>query len=320
MNRMHPFFAAAVLVAVAVCAPVHAASNRTFVASYGNDANAATNCALGAPCRTFAGALAATNAGGEILALDSAGYGPVTIDRSVSITGPDGVYAGITATSGNGVTIATAGIYVVLKGLTINGVGGSNGILMTNGNSLRVENCTVSGFGSPNSVAGINISAAATVFISNTVVSNGNAGIVLDGGAWADISGVKTINNGYGILLAGPSNATTIAVASNSVFSGNAAFGVGVLGQGASEWGFGACTGCTRKMTVINSEASYNIYGMYVQGTGASITVSNSAATNNGSYGFIQAGGAFRSAQNNVLSDNNVAPTHGIITTGGITY
>jgi hypothetical protein len=96
MNLKRLTVVAAVLAAFAVSLPAHAASNRTFVASYGLDANAATNCALGAPCRTFAGALAATNPGGEILALDSAGYGPVTIDRSVSITGPDGVYAGIT--------------------------------------------------------------------------------------------------------------------------------------------------------------------------------------------------------------------------------
>lgn len=158
-----------------------AATNRSFVASNGSDANAAVNCPLAAPCRSFAAALPITNAGGEIVALDSAGYGPVIVDRSISITGPDGVYAGITVSSGNGVTIATAGVNVTLRGLRINGVGGANGILMTDGASLRVENCSISGFGT-SATAGINVRAAAKVFISDTVVSQNNVGIVLDGG------------------------------------------------------------------------------------------------------------------------------------------
>ena len=42
-------------------------------------------CGLTAPCRTFAYALTQTAVSGEIIVLSSAGYGPVTIGKAVSI-------------------------------------------------------------------------------------------------------------------------------------------------------------------------------------------------------------------------------------------
>ncbi len=81
--------------------------------------------------------------------LDSAGYGAVTIAQSVSIIAPPGVYAGITASSGDGVTVNGAGIVVVLQGLTINGLGtGSNGINFSAGDELHVINGSISNFAS----------------------------------------------------------------------------------------------------------------------------------------------------------------------------
>src|SRR5262245_17075337 len=89
-----PFIIAAVLLAVA--GQAHAQANRTFVSGSGNDANP---CSLPAPCRSFAGAITKTNAGGEIVVLDSAGYGSVTITKSISISAPDGIEGGMTVTS-----------------------------------------------------------------------------------------------------------------------------------------------------------------------------------------------------------------------------
>src|SRR5207302_10677152 len=103
-----------------------AAVPRVFVSGLGNDANPGS---LTSPKRSFTSALTVTDAGGEIIVLDSAGYGPVTINKSVSIISPTGVYAGITVTSGNGVTVsAGASDVVILRGLTINGLPGFNGI------------------------------------------------------------------------------------------------------------------------------------------------------------------------------------------------
>src|SRR5499427_5490677 len=79
-----------------------AQANRTFVSGTGSDGNP---CSLSAPCRSFQGALAQTNAGGEIAVLDTAGYGAVTITKAISIVNEEGVEAGISVTSGVGITI-----------------------------------------------------------------------------------------------------------------------------------------------------------------------------------------------------------------------
>ena len=86
-----------------------------------------------APCRSFGAAITVTNASGEIVVLDSAGYGAVVINKSVSIISPPGIYAGVSVLAGEGVTMNTAGIEVTLKGLTINGQGGTVGIHFTQG-------------------------------------------------------------------------------------------------------------------------------------------------------------------------------------------
>jgi hypothetical protein len=111
--------------------PAHAQTNRTFVSGAGSDDNP---CTREAPCRSFAQAITQTIAGGEIVVLDSAGYGSITINKSITITNPGGVEAGITPPSGaDAVTInATTAIDVTLRGLTLSGKGiGSQGISVT---------------------------------------------------------------------------------------------------------------------------------------------------------------------------------------------
>src|SRR2546422_8111094 len=116
---------------------------RVFVSGLGNDANPGS---ITSPKRSFTSALTVTDAGGEIVVLDSAGYGPVTINKSVSIISPTGVYAGITVTSGDGITVsAGASAKVILRGLAINGAGGTNGINITSAGAVHIENCVVSG-------------------------------------------------------------------------------------------------------------------------------------------------------------------------------
>ena len=72
-----------VLAAVAAATPALAVQ-RTFVASTGADTNP---CTLTLPCRGFAAAVTAVGFNGEVVVLDSAGYGAVTIDKSVTIAG-----------------------------------------------------------------------------------------------------------------------------------------------------------------------------------------------------------------------------------------
>src|SRR5438876_11304630 len=109
-------FASVFLIATSVIA-----APRTFVASTGLDTNP---CSRSAPCRSFSSALAVTDSDGEVIVLDSAGYGPVTIAQSAALIAPLGVYAGVTASTGDGIIVNIApAARVVLKGLSINSGG-----------------------------------------------------------------------------------------------------------------------------------------------------------------------------------------------------
>src|SRR5215471_8524837 len=105
-------------------APANARA-RVFVASYGNDANP---CTFGSPCKTFQQAVNVVDPSGEVTAIDSAGFGPITITKSVTITSPDGVEAGIVPpANGNAIAInPNPGDSVTLRGLTIDGSSGGN--------------------------------------------------------------------------------------------------------------------------------------------------------------------------------------------------
>src|SRR5262249_47678687 len=131
-------------------------------------------------CRSFAGALAQTSAGGEIAVLDTAGYGTVTITKAVSIVNEEGVEAGVTVTSGDGITISAGASDVVnLRGLTLVGATGSgNGITFNTGGALNIQNCVIRGFGT----IGLNLvpTVSTDINVSNTIASgNGDDGILL---------------------------------------------------------------------------------------------------------------------------------------------
>src|SRR5580692_6131447 len=86
-----------VLACALFAAPAQAQRDRVFVASYGSDSN---TCTFGSPCKTFQNAVNVVAAGGEVTAIDSAGFGPVNINKAVTITSPNGVEAGIAAGMG----------------------------------------------------------------------------------------------------------------------------------------------------------------------------------------------------------------------------
>src|SRR5450432_1259626 len=85
-----------------VGAGAHAQATRTWVSGVGDDANP---CSRTAPCKTFAGAISKTAAGGEISVLDPGGFGGVTITKSISITN-DGVgESGVLVSGTNGIVV-----------------------------------------------------------------------------------------------------------------------------------------------------------------------------------------------------------------------
>lgn len=120
-------------------------ATRTWVSGVGDDANP---CSRTAPCKTFAGAISKTAAGGEIDALDPGGFGSITITKSITIDGAAGNLAGILAAGANGV-IVNAGVndVVTLRNLSINGAGtGINGIRFLAGALVVVDHCVIFNF------------------------------------------------------------------------------------------------------------------------------------------------------------------------------
>jgi nitrous oxidase accessory protein NosD len=145
MIRMKLTALAGFLMFVAAATSTQAATLRAFVSSTGNDANAATNCAQAAPCRTFAAAFPTVSAGGELIALDTAGYGPIAnINKAITIAAVPGATAFIvvaTGTSGFSIN-AAAGDVIKLRNLNFNGSGAASttGIAHNSGRAT-IENC-----------------------------------------------------------------------------------------------------------------------------------------------------------------------------------
>jgi hypothetical protein len=160
--------------ALGYSAPAAAQATRTWVSGIGDDANP---CSRTAPCKTFAGAISKTAAGGEINCLDSGGFGGVTITKSISII-CDSVEGGVLVSGTNGIVVnAGANDVVVLSGLDIEGVGtGINGVRFIAGGSLTIQNSTISDFRGANS-NGISFqpSGVSQLYVANvTIANNGN--------------------------------------------------------------------------------------------------------------------------------------------------
>src|ERR1044072_1738042 len=87
---------------LAFATAAQAQATRTWVSGVGDDVNP---CSRTAPCKTFAGAISKTAAGGFLNVLDSGGFGTLTITKSITVGG-EGAHAGMLASGGiNGVNI-----------------------------------------------------------------------------------------------------------------------------------------------------------------------------------------------------------------------
>ena len=195
--------------------PAHAQATRTWVSGVGDDANP---CSRTAPCKTFAGAISKTAAGGQINVLDPGGFGAVTITKAITINS-EFIEAGVLV-SGTNAIIINAGVNdrVVLRGLDIEGLGtGLNGIRFLAGASLQVQKCMIRNFrGAAPNGNGISFtpSGASELFVDDcTISSNGtdssNGGITIrptgTGSATAVLNRVSAENNSNGIMVDGDS-------------------------------------------------------------------------------------------------------------------
>src|SRR5436189_1195090 len=120
LRRFAKLAPALALLALALPSAASAQATRTWVSGVGDDANP---CSRTAPCKTFAGAISKTAAGGEINCIDPGGFGAVTITKALTIS-CQGLTAGVLVSGTNGVIVsAGAADAVYLKGLDFEGTG-----------------------------------------------------------------------------------------------------------------------------------------------------------------------------------------------------
>ncbi len=293
---------------------------RTFVSTAGSDANTAANCSRTSPCRGFSAALTVTDAGGEIIVLDSGGYGAVAVAQSVSIIAPEGVYAGVSVFSGSGVSIATAGVNVILRGLTFNGLGGSYGVNMSDGSGLVVDRCHFRNF-----TDGVYFTAAGKLRVLDSIFNGNGYGIEARGGT-TTVTRSSFFENSYGAYVAATAGETIVDV-EKSLVSGSTSSGFYVsAGSGATArlmvtettitrnvngvFAY-ALSGGTVSTTVSKSALSHNTNALRVDG-GAVMVVSGNTVTRN-SMGMVNFSSTLKSAGNNSVEEN-LGNTSGTIT------
>jgi hypothetical protein len=275
------------LVALLYAAPAQA-QTRTWVSGVGNDANP---CSRTAPCKTFAGAISKTAAGGEINCLDPGGFGAVTITKAITIA-CEGVTAGVVVPGTNGIIVnAGASDNVTLRGIDINGDGtGLNGIRFLAGKALIVDNCQIYGF----TTRGIDVAlgAAASVDVKDTRINNiGGAGIrtastVGNASLSAERVNISRVGTN-GVEAAGGGIAT---VKDSFIFA---------AGNGI------AATGGGGVVNLANSVLMSNNVGANATVAGATVALTNNALFANNTAVAGAVGGNFISGSNNKLSGNN---------------
>jgi hypothetical protein len=212
------------------CAPAFAGSV-SYVSTRGTDAG--TCALLATPCRTFAYALGQTSAQGEIFALTPGDYGPVTINKSISLTG---TVAGVGIKDSLGLPAAqitiSAGVndVVYLSGLTLDGTLSSadRGVNIVSGAGVIIRKSTITNYPSFTS-RGVSASAGVNrVLIEDVVLSNAQSNIFISE-TLALIHRVASINaakSGAAAIML--SNAPGAMIARSSV-SGSA-LGIGNSG------------------------------------------------------------------------------------------
>lgn len=219
------------LITLALALPllVSAQATRTWVSGVGDDVNP---CSRTAPCKTFAGAISKTATNGEINCLDPAGYGAVTITKSITIDCEDTqgsiLASGVTGIVINITNAADAKKAVKIRGITINGAGSTltaNGIRILAANTVVIEDGVIDGFqthgisiettsGTPRivvdrmsirSVNGNGINAFITggtvnLSVSNSTIASTATGVNLSSNTKAAVRTSNLVNNTTGAL------------------------------------------------------------------------------------------------------------------------
>jgi Right handed beta helix region len=259
------------LIPLVASAPAHAQATRTWVSGVGDDANP---CSRTAPCKTFAGAISKTQAGGEINCLDPGGFGTVTITKAMTLNCKETGIGSILAAGAPGITInAGAADRVTLRSLQIQGVNqtptpGTIGVRILSAAMVSIEDCVITAFGQAG-ISDARTAGSTKLYIRNSVISNNtSSGVSLIATALnnVEIDGSSMINNLFGVAAGNSNN----ALIRHSVISGN---------------GTGLEADTSGQITVDDSAISGN--GTGVQATGSNIRLSNSDISFNTTQAFL---------------------------------
>jgi len=288
-----------------------AQATRTWVSGVGDDVNP---CSRTAPCKTFAGAISKTAAGGEIDALDPGGFGAVTVTKSILIDGTTGAgFGSILASGVNGVNVndsATATpntIVVRLRNLSINGAGttlGLNGVNFTSGATVHVENCTIRNF----SGTGIRVATPqpSRLIVLNTVITEiTGQGIEFAGANAANDAGVidgsSITRTGGGVRI---SNRAAITISNSNISINNTPAGTAGVIITAAVGG--------SSIDVENCRINFNSVGVQPN-AGNTIRLSNTYMTGNGNALNFN-GGTIGSFGNNRIAGNTAGENFAALT------
>jgi hypothetical protein len=303
--RHYSIFAVALAALFAV--PAAAQNTQSWVASTGSDANA---CTRAAPCATFNGAYAKTNAKGWIFCVDRGNYGPIETSRAVSIDCEPG---GIVVPGVAGIAIRLNGganDVVTLRGLELEGdySNGSSGIQIVDAGKVFIDRVTIRNFGH----AGISAQHGTQVFVTDTTITgNGGNGGASNGGLVFDVGpdfvyNIKAVltrvtiagNRGDGIVartlstLVGSSSVSVTV--RDSTISGNVR-GVAVL----------AGSSANAKMVLEGVQVSGNSgAGLFAQNARGTIVANDARITGNATGVSTASSGKVLSAGGNVLIGN----------------
>jgi hypothetical protein len=286
--------------------PVYAQATRTWVSGVGDDVNP---CSRTAPCKTFAGAISKTAAGGAINCLDSGGFGALTITKAISIV-CDYVEAGVLVAGTNGIVVsAGAADVVILRGLDIEGTGtGLDGIKFNSGAVLHAEKCVIRGFlGSPGNGIHFAPSGKSQLFVLDSITADNSkaatsAGILVQptgsGTATGVIEGVRMLNNGNGLVVDGSLTTASAmgVVVRNSTASGNSNIAI----QAVSAAGKASVS-----VVVSHTAATSNNIGISSTGPSTDVTIAYSNVADDTTGLTFTAPAQIRSYQTNQLRGNN---------------
>ena len=246
-----------------------AQATRTWVSGVGDDVNP---CSRTAPCKTFAGAISKTATNGEINCLDPAGYGAITITKSITIDCED-TQGSILASLVNGVILNGTNMDVRLRGLSINGAGnGINCIRVLSGtNKLTLDEVVCSGF-SQHGVSVENSSGTFNLVVFNSSFRN-NAGngintfVTGTGAANIAVNGSLFAYNNIGVNLGIAAKAT---IAESIISNSAGTFGQGIRADGA-----------TSSLTAQNNQIVNNTTGVFAA-NGANVRIGGNVISGNG--------------------------------------